>query len=96
MYKLFTLAALASVVVAAPGHGGQGGAKQCNTGSIQCCNTVDNASNEDVAKELGLVGLVIQDLNIPIGIQCNPIDIIGIGGNSCTRTTRLLREEQLQ
>uniref|UniRef100_A0A0W0EYS5 Hydrophobin n=1 Tax=Moniliophthora roreri TaxID=221103 RepID=A0A0W0EYS5_MONRR len=82
MYKLFTLAALASVVVAAPG--GHDGAK-CNTGDIQCCNTVDNAHNKDIAKQLGLLGLVIQDLNIPIGLNCNPISVIGIGGNSCTQ-----------
>ncbi|ESK88576.1 hydrophobin 2 [Moniliophthora roreri MCA 2997] len=82
MYKLFTLVALASVVVATPG--GHDGAK-CNTGDIQCCQTVDNAHNKDISHALGLLDIVVQDLNIPIGLNCNPISVIGIGGNSCTQ-----------
>ncbi|ESK81797.1 hydrophobin [Moniliophthora roreri MCA 2997] len=61
MYKLFTLAALVSVVVAAPGgHDGR-------------------------RKGSRAPGVVVQDLNIPIGVQCNPISVIGVGGNSCTQ-----------
>ncbi|ESK88579.1 hydrophobin [Moniliophthora roreri MCA 2997] len=87
MYKLFTLAALASVVAASL-HGSPHGSPvaECNTGPVQCCNIVDNFENEDVANALGLVGVVVQDLNIPIGVNCVPISaVIGIGGNSCSQ-----------
>ncbi|ESK88581.1 hydrophobin [Moniliophthora roreri MCA 2997] len=83
MYKLFTLAALTSVVVAAP-HGSP--VAQCNTGPIQCCNTVNNIQNEDVTNALGLLNIVVQDLNVPIGLNCDPISaVVGIGGNSCSQ-----------
>ncbi|ESK87626.1 hydrophobin 1 [Moniliophthora roreri MCA 2997] len=92
MYKLFTvatLATLATFVAAAPtydpyGHHDTPVAK-CNTGDVQCCNTVDNAHNKDIALLASLLGIVVQDANVPIGIQCNPIDVIGISGNSCTQ-----------
>ncbi|EEB94485.1 hypothetical protein MPER_06691, partial [Moniliophthora perniciosa FA553] len=32
---------------------------------------------------LGLLGIVIQDLNVLIGISCAAINVIGVGGNSC-------------
>ncbi|EEB91131.1 hypothetical protein MPER_10560 [Moniliophthora perniciosa FA553] len=78
MFKLFALAALTSVVVAT-------GSSKCNTGDIQCCNTVDKASNKDIQKLLGLLNIGVQDLNVPIGLNCNPISVIGVGGNSCTQ-----------
>ncbi|GAB88060.1 hypothetical protein GORBP_124_00010, partial [Gordonia rubripertincta NBRC 101908] len=28
--------------------------------------------------------IVVQGVNIPIGLTCDPISVIGIGGNSCT------------
>ncbi|KAJ3512144.1 hypothetical protein NLJ89_g3695 [Agrocybe chaxingu] len=33
---------------------------------------------------LGLLGLVVQPINAIVGLTCNPISVIGIGGNSCT------------
>ncbi|EEB90302.1 hypothetical protein MPER_11506 [Moniliophthora perniciosa FA553] len=82
MFKLFTLAALAAIVSAAPG--GHGDAK-CNTGDIQCCDTVDNAHNKDVSDALGLLNIIVQDVNVPIGLNCDSISVIGVGGNSCTQ-----------
>ncbi|ESK88584.1 hydrophobin 2 [Moniliophthora roreri MCA 2997] len=86
MYKLLTLAALTSLALAVPTPGGHGhGGSKCNTGDIQCCNTVDNSHNKDIEKLLGLLNIGVQDLNVPIGLNCNPISVIGIGGNSCTQ-----------
>ncbi|THU90097.1 fungal hydrophobin, partial [Dendrothele bispora CBS 962.96] len=55
-------------------------ASQCNTGSIQCCNS---ASSPAATELCGLLGIVVQDPNLLVGLTCNPISIIGIGGNSC-------------
>lgn len=57
---------------------------QCNTGDIQCCNSVQSASSSPVTLLLGLLGIVLSDLNVLVGITCSPLSIIGIGGNSCT------------
>ncbi|KAK7460567.1 hypothetical protein VKT23_009288 [Stygiomarasmius scandens] len=66
------------------GDPGNGSAGQCNTGPIQCCNSVQSASSNAASTLLGLLGIVVQDLNVLVGLDCNPIGVIGIGGNSCT------------
>ncbi|KAJ3574794.1 hypothetical protein NP233_g1524 [Leucocoprinus birnbaumii] len=85
-FKLSALvaAALATSAIAAP-NGGSG--SSCSTGPIQCCDSVQPASSAAASKLLGLLGVVVQDLNVLIGITCTPIDVIGVGGNSCSAQT---------
>ncbi|KAL1739778.1 fruiting body protein SC1 [Schizophyllum fasciatum] len=89
----FALAVLALPALAAatavPRTDG-GGAQQCSSGPVQCCNsTVDSkdASTSAVGGLLGLLGIKVGDLTGLIGINCTPINVIGIGGNSCTAQT---------
>ncbi|PAV14910.1 hydrophobin [Pyrrhoderma noxium] len=56
---------------------------QCNTGPVQCCNSVEPASSGLVGTLLSLLGVVLEDLNIDIGVTCSPISIIGVGGSDC-------------
>ncbi|KAL5522504.1 SC3_5 [Sanghuangporus baumii] len=58
-------------------------ASQCNTGPIQCCNTVQSASSSPSSDLLGLLGIVLQDLNVLVGLTCSPISVIGIGSSGC-------------
>ncbi|KAG7442220.1 fungal hydrophobin [Guyanagaster necrorhizus] len=60
---------------------------QCNTGSLQCCNSIQPATSSHVASLLGLPSIVLQDLDVNVGVTCSPITVIGLGGNSCTEQT---------
>ncbi|KAH9475718.1 Fruiting body protein SC3 [Psilocybe cubensis] len=59
-------------------------ASQCNTGGLQCCNSTGTANSDAISKILGLLGIVVQDVTALVGVNCSPISVIGIGGNSCT------------
>ncbi|TCD65152.1 hypothetical protein EIP91_003045 [Steccherinum ochraceum] len=40
------------------------------------------------AGPLGLLGIVLQDLNVPVGLTCDPISVLGIGSSSaCSAQT---------
>lgn len=70
-----------------PPTGGGGGSTtpggNCNTGPVQCCNTVQKASAPSSAALLGLLGIVLQDLDVLVGITCSPLSVIGIGSGGC-------------
>ncbi|KAI0668048.1 hydrophobin [Trametes maxima] len=76
--------ALSALVVASPTPGGVS-ASSCSTGSLQCCNQVQSADSLGVSTLLGLLGVVLQDLNILVGVSCSPISVVGVGsGNACS------------
>ncbi|KAF8061866.1 hydrophobin-251 [Lyophyllum atratum] len=58
--------------------------EQCNTGEIQCCNGTQNPLDPNVAELLGLLGVVASGIRGQVGLDCNPIQVIGVAGNSCT------------
>ncbi|EIN04966.1 hydrophobin-domain-containing protein [Punctularia strigosozonata HHB-11173 SS5] len=62
-------------------------ASQCDTGSLQCCNTVMNASSPSADLLLGLLGIVVNGLDVLLGVQCSPISILGLGTASCSAQT---------
>ncbi|KAI8970901.1 fungal hydrophobin-domain-containing protein [Trametes punicea] len=55
----------------------------CSTGSIQCCQTVGDASDPTFSLILGLLGIVVDGVNVLLGLDCSPISVIGVGGGSC-------------
>ncbi|KAI0669389.1 hypothetical protein C8Q78DRAFT_992976 [Trametes maxima] len=60
----------------------------CSTGEIQCCQTTTQASSPAASQLLGLLGVVLQDMNVPVGLNCSPISVIGVGaGNGCSANT---------
>ncbi|KAH9896889.1 fungal hydrophobin [Cubamyces lactineus] len=55
----------------------------CNTGSIQCCNSVHNSDENAIAVLLGLLGLDAGSVTGQVGLQCSGISAVGAGQNSC-------------
>ncbi|KAL4071865.1 fungal hydrophobin-domain-containing protein [Scleroderma citrinum] len=79
------IVAIAAIVTAAPNRLARGGGgSNCNTGSLNCCNTVQSTNNPQTSQVFGLLGIPVDSLNGNIGFNCVPITPIGIGqGASC-------------
>ncbi|KAJ7076585.1 fungal hydrophobin [Mycena belliarum] len=52
--------------------------------SVQCCSSVQSSSSTAVSAIAALLGLDLSGLNVPIGLGCSPITVIG---NNCGGTT---------
>ncbi|KXN91342.1 Fruiting body protein SC3 [Leucoagaricus sp. SymC.cos] len=72
-----------TVTVTSPPTSTTAPASQCNTGDLQCCNSVQSASSGPASLLLGLLGIVLKDLSVLVGLNCSPLSVIGKGGNSC-------------
>ncbi|KIJ67294.1 hypothetical protein HYDPIDRAFT_25762 [Hydnomerulius pinastri MD-312] len=77
-------AAFAVLAVATPHVARQ--SSECDTGSLQCCNSVQAADSSAVTTLLGLLGIVVGDLTGQVGLGCSPITVVGTGsGATCTQ-----------
>ncbi|KAH9940192.1 uncharacterized protein BXZ73DRAFT_36058, partial [Epithele typhae] len=54
-------------------------AQTCSTGTLQCCDTIENASDPAAAVILKSIGVVVQDVDALVGLTCSPITIVGVG-----------------
>lgn len=57
-------------------------ASSCNTGSLQCCNSVQSSKSTPVTTLAALLGIVLGPTTAQVGLSCSPLNIIGVGGNS--------------
>ncbi|TBU30085.1 fungal hydrophobin [Dichomitus squalens] len=81
----FVVVALPILAAATPLEGRNEPASSCATAPVQCCDTVEKASDPSISKELGLLGVVVQDVDALVGLTCSPITVIGVGsGSSCS------------
>ncbi|KZT70590.1 fungal hydrophobin [Daedalea quercina L-15889] len=56
---------------------------ECNTdGGAQCCQDVGNAGSSGISSVLAELGIVVQDVDGLVGINCDPITV----GKSCSNT----------
>ncbi|TFK65623.1 fungal hydrophobin [Pluteus cervinus] len=79
-FVLFVLPMLANAVAVLPRQTGD-----CNTGSINCCNSVQSSSTTSVTQLAGLLGIALPDLGALVGLSCSPLSVLGLGGNSCSQ-----------
>ncbi|KAI0717355.1 fungal hydrophobin [Cerioporus squamosus] len=80
----FTLAlsVLAAATPADPGNPPR--RPQCSTGKLQCCKQMQNATDPAMTTMLSVLGIVVQGVDALVGLDCNPITIIGVAtGNEC-------------
>ncbi|THU84055.1 fungal hydrophobin [Dendrothele bispora CBS 962.96] len=82
--RLVFTAALATLAVAVRTRRDEIGASQCTTGPVQCCESIQKATNPGIVKILDSLGIVVEDPDILIGVTCTPISIVGAGGDSCS------------
>ncbi|KAM5539728.1 hypothetical protein V8D89_006541 [Ganoderma adspersum] len=54
-----------------------GGVGDCNTGPIQCCNNLEDANSPAGLALLAGLGISVQNVVGQIGLQCNPVTVIG-------------------
>ncbi|TFK60743.1 fungal hydrophobin, partial [Pluteus cervinus] len=61
-------------------------ADQCTTGPIQCCQSTQTAGSLLGTDPLGdlLSTLPSLDPTVLVGITCSPLNILGLGANSCS------------
>ena len=71
--KLFSAAAILAVATPAVL------AQTCSTGPIQCCDSIEKATDPAATKVLGALGIVLQDLDVLVGLTCSAISVIGVG-----------------
>ncbi|KAI0330317.1 fungal hydrophobin [Cubamyces sp. BRFM 1775] len=58
-------------------------ASSCSTGPIQCCNSLESASSAAGSLLLGLLGIIVDGVDVLLGLDCSPISVIGVGGGNC-------------
>ncbi|EKM54143.1 uncharacterized protein PHACADRAFT_97873 [Phanerochaete carnosa HHB-10118-sp] len=55
----------------------------CSTGGAQCCNSVTSTSDPATSVLLGLLGIVVQGIGATVGLDCSPINVVGVSGGTC-------------
>jgi hypothetical protein len=103
MFKLSTAALVATSSLAILAAASPAKRNPCSTGTLQCCDSTSSTSDPSTSKLLGLLGIVVQGpynvvcaqveanlvsgVDVPIGLGCSPITVIGVSGNSCSTNT---------
>lgn len=49
-----------------------------------CCDSTTTAGATGIASLLASIGVPVQGANVPIGLGCSPLTIVGVSGTSCT------------
>ncbi|KAH9895768.1 fungal hydrophobin-domain-containing protein [Cubamyces lactineus] len=83
-----TATALPSATSGSSSSGSSGAipAGECNTGSIQCCDQVEDAKSDQMSSIISSLGIDPLSAIGLAGTSCSPIDVLGLGGGtSCNQ-----------
>ncbi|KAL1947132.1 hypothetical protein VTO73DRAFT_14093 [Trametes versicolor] len=58
-------------------------AQSCNTGPVQCCNSLEKSDSAAGTAILSTLGLGLGDVTGQIGLQCSPLSAVAVGSSSC-------------
>ncbi|KAJ4499769.1 fungal hydrophobin-domain-containing protein [Lentinula lateritia] len=89
-YALSALVILAAAtpgnqpITTTPGTTATEPASSCSTGELQCCDSTETAGSAAGSLLLGLIGVVVQDVDVLLGVTCSPITVIGVGNSGCS------------
>ncbi|TFK64404.1 fungal hydrophobin [Pluteus cervinus] len=75
------------IAIALPTNGGGDttiNQSQCNVGSVSCCNQVQSSNDQGVQLLTSLLGIALGGATGQVGINCTPVSVLGVGGNSCS------------
>ncbi|PPR04604.1 hypothetical protein CVT24_011760, partial [Panaeolus cyanescens] len=64
--------------------------------TIQCCNSLNDVSNVDATNIAALIGVAVSDLTGQIGLQCNPVTVIGVGAGANCASAPVCCEKNFQ
>ncbi|KAF8954607.1 hydrophobin, partial [Flammula alnicola] len=60
----------------------------CNSGNLTCCKQTQKASDPATASLLGLLDIAVDAVvGVLVGLDCNPITVIGVGSTTCQQET---------
>ncbi|KAL1699350.1 hydrophobin 6 [Schizophyllum commune] len=61
---------------------------QCNSGSLQCCESTTKAKDIDRVHLSSLLGVDVGSITGLIGKKCSPVSVVGVGaGSTCDKQT---------
>ncbi|KAF4584560.1 hypothetical protein EYR40_004559 [Pleurotus pulmonarius] len=84
--QTFIITALAAFAVASPLQARTGDNK-CNTGPVQCCNSVQKSDSAEVKKLASLLALDIEGVVGEVGLHCSPVLAVVGGAPTCSGQT---------
>ncbi|KAK0225450.1 hydrophobin-251, partial [Armillaria fumosa] len=56
---------------------------KCNSGSLQCCKSVQSPTSKAVQSALGVLDIPIGTVSADVGLTCDPITVVGLGTTQC-------------
>ncbi|KIM34685.1 hypothetical protein M413DRAFT_33101 [Hebeloma cylindrosporum] len=58
---------------------------ECNSGPIQCCDSIQTADSHEVIQLLALTGAITEAPDTLVGMTCSPMTTLGAGaGSTCS------------
>ncbi|KIY44716.1 fungal hydrophobin [Fistulina hepatica ATCC 64428] len=77
--------ATTTVTVTAPGSTATSiPASDCSVSNTQCCDTVTTTSDPAASLLLGLLGIVVDLVDVIVGLGCSPISVLSGGDDGCS------------